>query len=167
MVLNNAVGVQFFAASGIYKVPLENDRQSESITAAPAKPLETAQREYEPMLDISGFGSWARDPTLIPGMSVSSSSGHATTVDPFAGAATATSVASSSDTLANSGCRFDSSAPAGSGAALVHSEQHSSVNAKQNGRELLDSQSGPAAGQFEVPDLSFMLSDKLVLPKRI
>jgi len=156
-----------FAASGNHKVPLENGGQTESVTAAPVKPLETTQRQDEPVLDISGFGSWATDPTLIPGMSIPSSSGHAAAVDPFAGAASAKSVALSSDTNADSGWGIDSSASAGNGAALAHLEQHSSMNAEQNGRELLDSRRGPAAGEFEVPDLSFMLSDKLVLPKRI
>lgn len=93
-------------------------------------------------LDTASFGSWATDPTLIPGAVSSSSNADGSTIYPFVASQSARTASGHMPTgplgttgIANGGL------PNGSHTA---------------GRDL---------AKIDVPDLSFMLSDTVVLPQ--
>ncbi len=147
-----------------------------------------AELPSQSALDTSGFGAWATDPTLIPGMSLPLGTGleaSPSLTQAASGLESARDLSGRSQaapTTASSAWEHGGSAPLADSAALTHLEQgglpRRSLNRGSSaspsrlarsssmlaGQEQRKVETEPAA-DTDVPDLSFMLSDTLVLPK--
>ncbi|EIE25353.1 hypothetical protein COCSUDRAFT_61574 [Coccomyxa subellipsoidea C-169] len=151
-----------------------------------------AELPSQSALDTSGFGAWATDPTLIPGMSLPLGTGleaSPSLTQAASGLESARDLSGRSQaasTTASSAWEHGGSAPLADSAALTHLEQGGSPRRSLNrgssaspsrlarsssmletelaGQEQWKVETDPAA-DTDVPDLSFMLSDTLVLPK--
>ncbi|BDA41659.1 hypothetical protein COCOBI_02-4400 [Coccomyxa sp. Obi] len=154
--LGTVVNGEYLAgSSGAGKDPVENGDHAGIMGAAPTQASGNVELQDQSALDTSGFGAWATDPTLIPG------------------------IPSSSNTGADR--EPDHSTPAASSAALAHLQRRASprrgsdtVSSRHAGTSpsRLRSSSLPKAEQtgakqfkMHLPDLSFMLSDTLVSPR--
>lgn len=166
------------------------------VAGLPGRPFGTEELPSQPALDTSGFGAWATDLSLIPGMTLPTGTaqraGEASSQ--FAQAPRTPDGATdlsgrreaASDEFGDAAWGFDGSAAPVSSPVLARPERRASphrglnrggsaspsrlarssslVEAESNGSEGLKLQIDSAV-DADVPDLSFMLSDTLVLPK--
>ncbi|CAL8460587.1 g116 [Coccomyxa elongata] len=68
-------GEYLAGSSGARKTPVENGDHTGIVGAGPTQASKSAEVLDQPALDTSGFGAWATDPTLIPGVLTSSNTG--------------------------------------------------------------------------------------------
>ena len=179
--------------AGVQRGPVENGDHVSDVAGVSGRPFGTEGLPSQPALDTTGFGAWATDPSLIPGMPVPSgtaeAAGEASSPSPqmpqTRGGAMDLSRAAN-DEGGDAGWGFDSSTPPVSSPVLVRLEQRASPRrslsrgASASPSRLARSSSlveaGPGGSVWSkaqtdsgfdahVPDLSFMLSDTLVLQK--